>query len=179
VVLTAREPFYRVGGDFSFNYRTFNLFGLYMYGRDQNLLPVDITGAPVPLPFDVTAGVLPTGFVHGHPATFGGGFLQTDLLAYPWLMLIMRYDAVNSEPDLINGLAGETATPFFGPAHATRNRFTPGVQFLIHANIKASFEYQVRPQQQILTGVDPLTGATVVIPPFRVNTAVAGLEFVY
>ena len=29
-VLTAREPFYRVGGDFSFNYRTFNLYGLYM-----------------------------------------------------------------------------------------------------------------------------------------------------
>ncbi len=31
-VMTAREPFYRVGGDFSFNYRTFNLFGLYMCG---------------------------------------------------------------------------------------------------------------------------------------------------
>ena len=37
-VLTAREPFYRVGGDFSFNYRAFNLFGLYMYGHDDNLL---------------------------------------------------------------------------------------------------------------------------------------------
>jgi len=28
----------RIGGDFSFNYRTFNLFGLYMYGHDKNLL---------------------------------------------------------------------------------------------------------------------------------------------
>jgi hypothetical protein len=35
-VLTAREPFYRTGGDFSFNYRTFNLFGLYMYGHDDD-----------------------------------------------------------------------------------------------------------------------------------------------
>ncbi len=179
VLLTAREPFYRVGGDFSFNYRTFNLFGLYMYGRDQNELPVTAAGAPVPLPFDPTAGILPARFVHGHPATFGGGFLQADWLAYPWVMVIMRYDAVNSEPDFINGQAGILGTPFFGPARATRNRFTPGVQFLIHANIKASFEYQVRPQQQILTGIDPLTGAPVIIRPFRVNTAVAGLEFVY
>ncbi len=178
-LLTAREPFYRWDADFSFNYRTFNLFGLYMYGRDHNLLPVTTAGAAVPLPFDPTAGILPSAFVHGHPATFGGGFLQADLLAYPWMMLIMRYDAVNSQPDFINGLAGITGTPFFAPAHATRNRFTPGVQFLIHANIKASFEYQIRPQQQILTGVDPLTGTTVIFKPFRVNTAVAGLEFVY
>ena len=28
-----------------------------------------------------------------------------------------------------------------------RNRFTPGIQFLIHANIKTSFEYQIRPKQ--------------------------------
>ncbi len=36
-VLAAHEPFYRTGGDFSFNYRTFNLFGLYMYGHDKDL----------------------------------------------------------------------------------------------------------------------------------------------
>ena len=45
-VLTAREPFYRVGGDFSFNYHAFNLFGQYMYGRDQNLLPLLPAGLP-------------------------------------------------------------------------------------------------------------------------------------
>src|SRR5215469_4890329 len=32
VVLATREPFYRLGGDFSFNYRTFNVYGLFMYG---------------------------------------------------------------------------------------------------------------------------------------------------
>ena len=47
-MLTAREPFYRVGGDFSFNYHAFNLFGQYMYGRDQNLLPLVPAGLPLP-----------------------------------------------------------------------------------------------------------------------------------
>lgn len=170
-LLTAREPFYRVGGDFSFNYRTFNLFGLYMYGRDHNLVPVDATGAAF--------ADNPVAFIHGAPATFGGGFLEADYLAYPWLMLIMRYDAVNSEADRLNGLAGITGTPFFGPVKATRDRITPGVQFLIHANIKASFEYAIRPRQQITAGINPITGVPVIILPFRVNTATAGLEFVY
>ena len=62
VLLTAREPFYRVGGDFSFNYRTLNIFGLYMYGRDHNLVPVDVTGAPVPLP---VPDFSTAGFIHG------------------------------------------------------------------------------------------------------------------
>jgi hypothetical protein len=177
-LLTAREPFYRVGGDFNFNFRTLNVFGLYIYGRDHNLLPVDSSGALVPLPVTAGAPPIPVGFIHGAPATFGGGFVQADFLAYPWMMLIMRYDAVNSHADFFNGLANIN-TNFFGPVHVTRNRFTPGAQFLIHANIKASFEYQVRPQQQIAAGVDPLTGRTVIIRPFRVNTAVAGLEFVY
>ncbi len=172
VLLTAHEPFYRVGADFSFNYRTFNLFGQWMHGRDHNLLPVDATGTPV----DLTAMPTPTttvAFVHQIPATFTGGFVQADYLALPWVMLIMRYDAVNSRSDFLNG-AGLTA-------HTTRNRYTPGVQFLIHANIKASFEYQIRPEQVILAPVNPVTGLPLpsAIGPFRVNTAVAGLEFVY
>ena len=172
-LLTAREPFYRTGADFSFNYRTFNIFGLFMYGRDHNLVPVDASG--VPFPANNTA----VAFVHGAPATFSGGFLQADYLILPWTMLIMRYDEVNSQADFYNGLAGITSTPFFGPVRATRNRFTPGVQFLIRANIKASFEYQVRPQQHIASGMNPVAGTPVVIPSFRTNTATAGLEFVY
>ena len=166
-VLTAREPFYRVGGDFSFNYHTFNLFGQYMYGRDQNLLPL--------LPPGFTA---PSGLLRGSPASFSGGFLEADYLPLPWLMTIMRWDAVHSTADLINGIG---ATPdsdigsFVSPFHATRNRFTPGVQFLIHANIKASFEYQIRPQQIVY---DPNTG-TLLTGAFRTNSAIAGLDFVY
>ncbi|MGB9072855.1 MAG: hypothetical protein WCC22_09295 [Terriglobales bacterium] len=154
-VITAREPFYRTGGDFSFNYRTFNLFGLYMYGHDMNLLQNE-------------AG---TGFFSGVPAHFNGGFLEGDYLALPWLMTILRYDRVQSTADFING---QGSTNYFSPAGATRNRVTPGVQFLIHANIKASFEYQIRPQQQVFDG-----NGNAVNSPFRTNQAVAGLEWVY
>jgi len=177
-VLTAREPFYRTGADFSFNYRTFNVYGLYMYGHDNNRLPVDITGTLVPLPITSTSPA-PVGFVHGVPATFSGGFVQADYLALPWLMAIMRWDAVNSSADRINGLGLSTTTPFVLPFHTTRNRFTPGVQFLIHANIKASFEYQVRPQQFVTIITNPITGLPVAAQPFRTNTAVVALEWVY
>src|SRR5208282_5554891 len=131
-VITAHEPFYRVGGDFSFNYRTFNLFGLYMYGHDQDLLFNNAT--------------TPTGFVPGPTASFNGGFLQADYLVLPWVMTIMRWDRVQSSADFLNQLG---SVNYLAPAGTTRNRFTPGVQFLIHANIKTSFEYQFRPQQTI------------------------------
>lgn len=167
IVLTAREPFYRVGGDFSFNYRTFNFFGQYLYGRDQNLLPI------LPAGF-----VLPAGLATGHPVSYSGGFLEGDYLALPWMMLIMRWDAVHSKGDLLNGVGStpdSSVGAFVSPVSATRNRFTPGVQFLIHANIKTSFEYQVRPQQVVYA-----PGSNVKLSsPFRTNTAVAGLEFVY
>ncbi len=167
-VLTAREPFYRIGGDVNFNYRTFNLFGVYLAGHDHNLLPV-------------TSGEAegPTGFVVSNPATFSGGFVEADYLALPWMMAIMRWDVVKSSADRVNFIEYDPAAPpsssFFSPYSATRNRFTPGVQFLIHANIKASFEYQIRPKQIVY---DPATG-TALTQPFRTNLATAGLEWVY
>lgn len=176
-LLDAHEPFYRAGADFNFNYRAFNFYGLFMYGRDHNLLPVDATGALIPLP--ITAPALPIGFIHSTPSTFSGGFLQADYMIYPWMIGIMRYDAVNSTADRINGLMASTSTPFAVPFRSTRNRFTPGIQFLIHANIKASFEYQIRPQQAVTVIFDPVTGLPVAVQPFRTNTATAALEFVY
>jgi len=177
-VLVAHEPFYRVGGDFNFNYRTFNLYGLYMFGHDRNLLPIDSTGALIVLPL-TGSPPLPVGFVGSRSATFNGGFVQADYLALPWLMAIMRWDSVNSTADRINGLAFSKSTPFLVPFSSNRNRFTPGIQFLLHANIKASFEYQVRPQQQITVVTNPLTGLPLAIRPFRSNAATVGLEFVY
>jgi hypothetical protein len=168
VVLTAREPFYRAGADFNFNYRTFNLFGQFLYGRDQNLLPLLPPGA-----------TLPVGFATGSAAHFSGGFLEADYLIYPWMMAIMRWDRVNSAADQLNGVGADAnnppGSPFLSPFSSVRNRFTPGIQFLIHANIKTSFEYQIRPQQIVYSpGTNvPLTN------PFRTNSAVAGLEFVY
>src|SRR6266536_2646921 len=155
-VFTAREPFYRVGWNASFNYRNFNLFGMYMYGRDRNEVPADT----------------PTGFTGAPSVHFGGGFLEADYLALPWLMAIMRWDNVNSASDRLNG---PDAAGFFAPFRSTRQRFTPGVQFLIRSNIKAAFEYQIRPQQAI---IDPDTGEAIV-GPLRTNSAVAGLDFVF
>jgi hypothetical protein len=177
-VVTAREPFYRVGGDFSFNYRALNVYGLYMYGHDHNLLPIDITGTLVPLPIGATSPA-PVRFVRGAPASFSGGFVQADYFFYPWLIAIMRWDAVNSTEDRINGLGFNTSTPFALPFRSTRNRFTPGVQFLIHANIKASFEYQIRPEQFVTVVTNPITGLPVAVQPFRTNTAVGALEWVF
>jgi hypothetical protein len=177
-LLYAREPYYRAGGDFSFNYRTFNLFGVYMYGHDNNLLPVDANGALIPLPVGSTSAV-PVGFVSSVPAKFNGGFLEADYLVLPWIMAIGRWDGVHSSADRINGLALSTSTPFFGPLRSERNRFTPGIQFLIHPNIKASFEYQFRPKQAVTVVTDPATGVQQALNPFRANTALVGLEFVY
>ncbi|MBV8206172.1 MAG: hypothetical protein JO041_05220 [Acidobacteria bacterium] len=176
-VITGREPFYRLGGDFSFNYRTFNLFGLYMYGHDRNLLPIDAAGNLIVLPI-TSSSALPAGFLSARSATFDGGFVQADFLVHPWIMLIGRWDAVNSSADRINGLALAQNTSFPVPFHSMRNRYTPGVQFLIHANIKASFEYQIRPQQSV-TFVTGAGGLPVALAPFRSNAATAALEFVY
>lgn len=177
-ILRVHEPYFRVGGDFNFNYRHFNIYGVYMYGRDQNLLPVDSTGALIPLPL-ASGSPLPAAFIRSVPARFDGGFVQADYMVRPWVMAIMRWDGVNSTADRINGLAFATNTPFFAPFNSMRNRFTPGIQFLIHPNIKFSFEYQIRPQQIATVQIDPVTGNLVAVNPFRVNTALFGLEFVY
>ncbi len=94
-------------------------------------------------------------------------------------MTIMRWDAVNSTANRINGLpsASTITAATGGPYRSTRNRFTPGVQFLIHANIKASFEYQIQPQF-VVFNPNPATGLPV--PNiFRTNAAVTALEWVY
>jgi hypothetical protein len=176
-LLTVHEPYYRAGIDFSFNYRRLNIYGLYMLGRDNNLLPLDAKGDVILLPISETSP-LPVRFVSSVPAKFSGGFVQTDFLVLPWIMMIMRWDGVNSGADRINGFDLANGTPFFAPSHSTRFRLTPGIQFLIHPNIKASVEYQFRPLQS----VDIATSAINLqqnLNQFRVNTALLGLEFVY
>jgi hypothetical protein len=175
--LTAREPFYRVGGNFTFNYHNLQFNGLYMYGHDYNLLPIDATGI-IALP---GSGITPVGFVQGSPATFSGGFVDAEWLAYPWMYVMIRYDGVNSNSDYHNALVpgGFTGSPFNGASSVTRNRITPAVQFLIHANIKATAEYQFRPSQSVQVALNPITGLPMAVDSFHTNTLVLGLEFVY
>jgi hypothetical protein len=116
---TIHDPFYRIGGDFRFRYRQFELYGLGMFGHDANQL---VTGE--------NSNVL----MAGPPVNFSGGFAQGEYWFYPWLIGIMRYDIVNSPMDFQSGLS----------QNFTRNRLSPGVQLLLRANIKALFEYQRR-----------------------------------
>ncbi len=178
-VVTAREPFYRVGGNVTFNYRCcVQVNALYMYGHDANQLPVDATGALVPLP---VASATAVGFISGSPTTFSGGFADVEWLAYPWMYVMFRYDAVNSNSDYHNALVpgGFTGSPFNGAASVTRNRFTPAVQFLIHPNIKAIAEYQFRPSQSVSYAINPVTGLPLAVNAFHTNTLVLGFEFAY
>ncbi len=144
---TIHEPFYRAGADFRFKYQQFELYGLGMFGRDTNQVAI--------CPTETTC----TGEIHGTPITFTGGFAQAEYWVYPWLITLMRYDFVDSPTDFLNGVARNN----------TRNRFSPGVQMLIRANLKVAFEYQRRWQQ-------PIPGATDF---FRPNGFVSGIDFVF
>jgi hypothetical protein len=143
---TIQEPFYRVGGDFKFRYRKFELYGLGMYGRDQNFLVIN-------------DGEVNTGFQRTTPVTFTGGFAQAEYWVYPWMIAVMRYDFVDSPTDMVNGIS----------RFDTRNRFSPGVQILVRANVKLAFEYQHRWQQPIPDS--PLF--------FRPNGFAAGIDYVF
>lgn len=141
-----REPFYRVGGDLRFKYRKLELLGLGMVGHDNNHIA------------DTEAGTLT-----GTPAvTYTGGFVAGNYWFYPWLIGTMRYDFVNSPSDFANGLS----------EHQTRNRFSPGFQVLVRANIKIAAEYQYHWGQPVEPG-DPATTF------FRPHAFVTGIDYVF
>jgi hypothetical protein len=147
---TVGDPFYRVGGDLRFKYRHLELFGLGMYGHDDNQL---FTQGP-------PATIAPTS-----PVTFAGGFAGANYWFYPWVIGTFVYNAVNSHDDFINGSPASE--------HQTRNSFSPGFQILARANIKIVGAYQYtfgRPY------TDPATGNTLF---FRPNTFQAGIDYVF
>jgi len=145
---TINEPFYRAGGDIRFKYgNRLELFGLGMVGHDNNHL-VDtvaqtITSAPA--------------------VTFTGGFAGANVWIYPWLIGYMRYDFVNSPTDYFNAVS----------EHATRNRYSPGFQVLVRANIKVIGEYEYQWGQPY---TDPVTGNTLF---FRPNAFIGGIDYAF
>lgn len=82
---------------------------------------------------------------------------------YPWMIATVRYDFVNSPADFANGAS----------EHRTRNRFSPGFQMLVRANIKITGEYQYQWRQPY---TDPTTGNTLF---FRPNSFVTGIDYVF
>jgi len=147
---TVEEPFYRVGGDLRFKYRKLELFGLGMFGHDDNHL--------------FTPGT-PSTIVVAPAVKFSGGFAGANYWFYPWLIGTFHYDAVNSHADFVN-----SSLPL---NYHTRNRFSPGFQMLVRANIKVVGEYQYtfgRPY------TDPVNGNTLF---FRPNTFQTGIDYVF
>src|SRR5229473_372265 len=147
---TIQEPFYRVGGDLRFKYRKLELFGLGMFGHDNNHV--------------VTPGAPPT-IAAAPPVKFSGGFEGVNYWLDSWLIGTFHYDAVNSHADFVNG------TP--ASEHQTRNRFSPGFQVLVRANIKVVGEYQYTFGHPY---TDPVTGNTLF---FRPNTFQTGIDYVF
>jgi hypothetical protein len=144
---TIGEPFYRAGGDVRFKYRNLELFGLGMVGHDNNHI-VDTLAQTI---------------TNAHPVTFTGGFAGSNYWIYPWMIAYMRYDFVNSPSDFANGVS----------QYRTRNRFSPGFQILVRANIKVIGEYQ---RQWGEPYTDPATGSTLF---FRPNSFVGGIDYAF
>jgi hypothetical protein len=139
------EPFYRVGGDLRFKYRHLELYGAGLYGHDQNHV----------------VNTSDTGFAHTAPVTFSGGFAGANYWVHPWLIGYMRYDFVNSPTDFLNGVSQNN----------TRNRFSPGFQVLVRANIKVIGEYNYQWSR-------PFAGTTGT-EFFRPHTFVSGIDYVF
>jgi hypothetical protein len=144
---TIEEPFYRVGGDLRFKYRKLELYALGMVGHDDNHL-VDTEGQTIS---------------KAHAITYTGGFVGGNYWLYPWLIVTAKYDFVNSPTDYYNGVS----------EFRTRNRFSPGVQVLVRANIKIAAEYQYHWRQPY---ADPNSESTLF---FRPNTFVTGIDYVF
>jgi hypothetical protein len=77
-------------------------------------------------------------------------------------MALMRYDFVDSPTDFSNGVS----------RYNTRNRFSPGFQFLVRANIKVAFEYEHRWEKPVTLA----NGNTIF---FRPNGIVSGIDYVF
>lgn len=144
------EPFYRVGGDLRFKYRKLELLALGMVGHDDNHT-VDTIGESIVLN-------------KAHAVTYTGGFVGANYWIFPWFIATMRYDFVNSPSDFNNGPISE---------YQTRNRFSPGFQILVRANIKIAGEYQYHWAQPY---TNPNSEAALF---FRPNTFVTGIDYVF
>ena len=142
------EPFYRAGGDIRFKFRNkVELFGVGMVGhdKDHNVDTVAQTITPA------------------HAVTYTGGFAGSNFWIYPWLITYMRYDFVNSPTDFFNSVS----------QYQTRNRYSPGFQVLVRANIKVIGEYQYH---WGVPYIDPTTLNTLF---YRPHSFVSGIDYVF
>lgn len=109
----------RLGADADLHFGRFNLYGVFMYGRNDN--PVATPSQP-----DGTDEAL----------DFSGGFAQGEYKLRDDLQLTVRLNAVN-RPTSVSSSSNETFTGVF-----------PGIRFFIRERLKLSFEYGFQNQDQ-------------------------------
>ena len=144
---TLNEPFYRAGGDIRFRYRSrLEVFGVALVGHDNNH----------------TVDTVAQTITHAPAVTYTGVFAGTNVWIYPWLIAYMRYDFVNSPTDFANGVS----------QFRTRNRYSPGLQLLVRANIKVIGEYQYH-------WAEPFTNAAGNTAFFRPHSFIGGIDYVF
>jgi hypothetical protein len=109
----------RIGGDADLRFGKFNLYGVLMYGQNDN---------PVATPSQ------PNGTEESVDWT--GGFVQGDYNVLDALQLTLRLNAVNRPPFAASG-SNETFTSLW-----------PGIRFFIRERFKIGFEYGFHNQDQ-------------------------------
>ena len=100
-----------------------------------------------------------SGFASATPVTYSGGFVEAEYWFYPWLIGLMRYDAVNSPTDRLNGIS----------RYDTRNSFSPAVYFLVRPNIKLETQFTFNYEQ-------PVGSSTTF---YRANQLLSGVDFLF
>jgi hypothetical protein len=143
---TINDPFYRVGVDVRFKYRKLEVFGVGLHSHDDNHLVNTAAGS----------------IASTNAVTSSGGFVLGNYWIYPWLIATVRYDFVNSPSDFVNGVSESD----------TRNRFSPGYQILLRANIKIVGEYQRH------WGI-PYQNAAGNTLFYRPNTFLTGIDYAF
>jgi hypothetical protein len=111
-LLTWDDNLLRLGADANLWLGRFNLYGVYMYGRNDN---------------SIADRDRPSGT--GQSLSFNGGFVQGDLHVRDWVAVTTRVNLVSRPPGR-GGASNQTFTSVF-----------PGVLFYVRERLKLSFEY--------------------------------------
>jgi hypothetical protein len=114
------DNYVRLGADASVWVRRLNLYGVILYGRNDD---------------PVATAERPRGT--GQSESFNGGFLQGDYHWGEWLVVSLRLDAVSRAPALSSRLP-PAAVP---PPRQTFTGVFPGLQLFPRERLKLSFEY--------------------------------------
>ncbi len=122
-VLVWNDGLFRIGADGSFDVNRLNLYGLFMYGRNDN---------------SIADAANPEGTEE--PLSFAGGFLQGDYFFWDQLTVTARLDVVSRPPE-------QTADP-----KKTFVSFFPGFRIYLHPRVRLVVEVGFRNQDRPTVG---------------------------